>query len=47
MTKEKVDAITNAANGSLLHGAGLAGAIVNCGGPDINKESKAYIKQNG
>ena len=44
ITKENVDAITNAANGNLAHGGGVAGAIANCGGPAINKESKAYVK---
>ena len=47
ITKENVDAITNAANGSLLHGGGVAGAISNCGGPDIQKESSAYVRKNG
>ena len=29
---QKVDAITNAANEHLMHGAGVAGAIMNKGG---------------
>ena len=40
ITKEEVDAITNAANEYLAHGGGVAGAIARAGGPAINKESK-------
>ena len=32
ITNEKVDAITNAANKYLSHGAGVAGAIMRAGG---------------
>jgi len=32
ITNEKVDAITNAANEYLSHGAGVAGAIMRAGG---------------
>lgn len=32
ITKETVDAITNAANGDLAHGGGVAGAISRVGG---------------
>jgi hypothetical protein len=32
ITNEKVDAITNAANEGLMHGAGVAGAIMRSGG---------------
>jgi O-acetyl-ADP-ribose deacetylase (regulator of RNase III) len=39
MTEEAVDAIVNAANRHLAHGAGLAGAIVRKGGDVIQKES--------
>jgi O-acetyl-ADP-ribose deacetylase (regulator of RNase III) len=39
MTEEAVDAIVNAANRHLAHGAGLAGAIVRKGGEVIQKES--------
>jgi O-acetyl-ADP-ribose deacetylase (regulator of RNase III) len=39
MTKERVDAIVNAANTNLAHGGGLAGAIVARGGTIIQEES--------
>ena len=47
ITKEKVDAITNAANEDLWHGGGVAGAISNKGGPIIQKESRLYVKKYG
>ena len=39
ITKLDVDAIANAANTHLLHGGGVAGAIVQAGGPSIIDES--------
>ncbi len=39
MTLERVDAVVNAANSQLLHGGGLAGAIVRRGGQSIQEES--------
>eukprot|EP00698_Gefionella_okellyi_P004242 TRINITY_DN13939_c0_g1_i1.p1 TRINITY_DN13939_c0_g1~~TRINITY_DN13939_c0_g1_i1.p1 ORF type:complete len:489 (-),score=132.15 TRINITY_DN13939_c0_g1_i1:65-1486(-) len=47
LTCEKVDAIVNAANSHLAHGAGLAGAIVSAGGREIQDESDAYILEHG
>jgi O-acetyl-ADP-ribose deacetylase len=47
LTEEHVDAIVNAANTHLQHGAGVAGAIVRKGGWLIQQESDAWIDQHG
>ena len=39
ISRETSDAITNAANGRLMHGAGVAGAIANAAGPGFREES--------
>jgi O-acetyl-ADP-ribose deacetylase (regulator of RNase III) len=47
LTQEKVDAIVNAANSALMHGGGVAGAISRRGGPIIQAESDAWVRQYG
>ncbi len=47
LTEEPVDAIVNAANAHLQHGAGVAGAIVRRGGSIIQAESETWVHQHG
>lgn len=47
ITDEAVDAIVNAANERLQHGAGVAAAIVRKGGRQIQEESNRLIKRYG
>ena len=47
ITKEVVEAIVNAANAQLKHGAGVAGAIAGKGGPQIQTESDSWVLEHG
>jgi O-acetyl-ADP-ribose deacetylase (regulator of RNase III) len=47
ITAETVDAIVNAANCHLAHGAGVAGAIVRRGGPQVQAESNQWVHEHG
>lgn len=47
LTKHRVDAIVNAANEELKHVGGLAAAIVEQGGADIQVQCDQYIQKHG
>ncbi|KAG6603059.1 Hismacro and SEC14 domain-containing protein [Phytophthora cinnamomi] len=47
LTRCAADAIVNAANTRLMHGGGLAGAIVRTGGASIQAESSKWVKDHG
>jgi len=47
ITAEKTDAIVNAANRHLQHGAGVAGAILRGGGPIIQQEADRWVREHG
>ena len=47
ITSEKTEAIVNAANEFLMHGSGVAGAIVRKGGLDVQRESRYWVLERG
>ena len=47
ITAAEVGAIVNAANAHLQHGGGVAAAISRRGGPAIQQESDAWVRQHG
>jgi O-acetyl-ADP-ribose deacetylase (regulator of RNase III) len=47
ITTLPVDAIVNAANSHLQHGGGVAGIISRKGGPAIQMESDAWVREHG
>jgi putative ATPase len=47
ITREQVDAIVNAANQYLHHGGGVAGAIAQRGGKQVQDESDEWVRNHG
>jgi O-acetyl-ADP-ribose deacetylase (regulator of RNase III) len=47
ITQEPVEAIVNAANSRLMHGGGVAGVISRRGGPRVQQESTAWVRDRG
>ena len=47
ITAETTDAITNAANGRLMHGGGVAAAIARKAGRELIEEGDKFVQVNG
>jgi O-acetyl-ADP-ribose deacetylase (regulator of RNase III) len=47
LTAMEVDVVVNAANVQLRHGGGVAGALARAAGPDLQRESDAWVRTHG
>lgn len=47
LTRQEVDAIVNAANTTLRHGGGVAGALAGAGGAEVQRESDRWVAEHG
>jgi putative ATPase len=47
LTALDADAVVNAANRHLQHGGGLAGALSRAAGPQVQRESDAWVEEHG
>ncbi|KAM8899687.1 uncharacterized protein AB9W97_010009 isoform 2-T2 [Spinachia spinachia] len=47
ITKQEADVLVNAANEDLEHTGGVAAALSKAGGPEVQKECRAIVKQRG
>lgn len=47
ITRQEVDVVVNAANERLAHGGGVALAIARAGGPVVDEESRAWVRDHG
>lgn len=47
LTRQDVDVVVNAANEQLAHGGGVAAALSRAGGPAVDEESRAWVREHG
>lgn len=47
LTTQQVDVIVNAANERLAHGGGAAAALARAGGPEVQRQSDAWVAEHG
>jgi O-acetyl-ADP-ribose deacetylase len=47
LTTQQVDVVVNAANEQLAHGGGVAAALAHAGGPQVQRESDAWVAEHG
>lgn len=47
LTRMEVDVVVNAANAHLAHGGGVAAALSRAAGPELDRESRAWVAERG